>query len=210
MSRMSAFSMYPMLVVAFVTKMKAAQTFFSKTPLSMYFGVIKQGHDYHVHAGRYIAFDVWVHALFHLLRWASQGNIGLLWTSPAGLSGLITVIATPLITFPMMYHKKNLRYELRKRLHRLFYVFAIAMCFHVPPNALPNGGFIAPVLGSCIVLYTLDAAYVYIFMTEIIETTEFHVLSSGVRISMPVSERFQKQSGRAGFAYINIPWINDR
>jgi len=120
------------------------------------------------------------------------------------------VIATPLITFTMMYYKEKLRYEIRKGLHYLFYVFAIAMCFHVPPNALPNGGFIAPVLGSCIVLYTLDAMYVYIFMTEKIETTAFHVLSTGVRISMPVSDRFQKQAGRAGFAYINLPWINDK
>ena len=186
-----------MLVVVFITKMKATQTFFSKTALSMYLGVIKEGHDYHVHAGRYIAFDVWLHTLFHLLRWASQGNIKLLWTSTVGLSGLITVIATPLITFTMMYYKEKLRYEIRKGLHYLFYVFAIAMCFHVPPNAMPNGGFIAPVLGSCIVLYTLDAMYVYIFMTEKIETTAFHVLSTGVRISMPVSERFQKQAGRA-------------
>jgi len=119
------------------------------------------------------------------------------------------VVATPLITFPMMYFKKSIRYEIRKGLHSLFYLFAIAMCFHVPTTAVPNGGFIAPILGTCIVLYTLDAIYVYLFMTENIETTAFHVLSSGVRISMPVSKRFQERSYRAGFAYINIPWIND-
>jgi NAD(P)H-flavin reductase len=76
---------------------------------------------------------------------------------------------------------------------------------------MPNGGFIAPVLGSCIVLYTLDACYVYFFMCEKIETTAFHVLSSGVRISFDPSDRFQKSIvKRGGYAYINIPWISDK
>ena len=57
-SRMSAFSMYPMLVIVFFTKMKALQSFFSKTPFAMYFAMIEEGHDYHVYAGHYIAFDV--------------------------------------------------------------------------------------------------------------------------------------------------------
>ncbi|KAL7555274.1 hypothetical protein ACHAWF_019016 [Thalassiosira exigua] len=208
-SRMSAFSMYPMLVVVFFTKMRALQSFLAKTPLSIHFGVIKEGHAHHTHAGRYITFDVWIHTLFHILRWASQGNMRLLWTSPAGVTGLITIIVAPLITFPMMYYKPKLRYEIRKGLHYLFYVFAITMCFHVPTSAIPNGGFIGPILGLCIFVYTLDAIYVHISMTEKIETTAFHVLSSGVRISMPVSERFQKRAGRAGYAYICIPWIDD-
>lgn len=113
-SRISAFSMYPMLVIVFVTKMKALQSFFSKTPLSMYLGILNQAHDYHAHAGAYIAIDVWIHTVFHLLRWIAQGNVHLLWTSAAGLSGLITVVATPLITFPMMYFKETLRYEIRR------------------------------------------------------------------------------------------------
>ncbi|KAL7525609.1 hypothetical protein ACHAXR_002213, partial [Thalassiosira sp. AJA248-18] len=210
MSRMSAFSMYPMLVVVFVTKMKGLQSFFAKTPFAMYFSMITEGHDYHVHAGRYIAYDVWLHAVFHLLRWFSQGNINLLWTSLAGQSGLATVLVTPLITIPMMRYKKQIRYEIRKALHYLFYGFAVAMCFHVPWTAIPNGGFIMPILGGCIGIYTLDAFYVYLFMTEKIETTSFHVLSSGVRISMPVSERFQKRACRGGFAYVNIPWVSNK
>ena len=113
-SRASAFSMYPILVVVFITKMKATQCFLSRTPLSMYLGILNQAHEHHVHAGAYLAFDVWVHTLFHLLRWASQGNMSLLWTSAAGLSGLITVVATPLIAFPMMYYRDSLSYEVRK------------------------------------------------------------------------------------------------
>jgi hypothetical protein len=113
-SRASAFSMYPVLVVVFVTKMKATQCFLSRTPLSMYLTIANQAHEHHAHAGAYLAFDVWVHTLFHVLRWSSQGNSSLLWTSAAGLSGLIAVIATPLIAFPMMYYRNSLSYEVRK------------------------------------------------------------------------------------------------
>jgi hypothetical protein len=129
MSRMSAFSMYPMFVIVFITKMKALQTFFSKTPLSMYISMINEGHDFHKHAGKYIAFDVWIHTFFHILRWASQGNLHLLWTTRTGLSGLVTVIATPLITFPMMYFKRTISYEIRKGLHYLFYIFGKSRVF---------------------------------------------------------------------------------
>ena len=81
-----------------------------------------------------------IHTAFHILRWLSQGNLELLGTSAAGQTGLITIVVTPLITFPMMYMKRKIRYEIRKGMHYLFYVFAVAMCFHVPPSAIPNGG----------------------------------------------------------------------
>ena len=122
MSRMSAFSMYPMLIIVFITKMKSLQTFFIKTPLSIYIDMINDGHSFHKYAGKYIAFDVWIHTIFHVLRFASQGNINLLWTTRTGISGLITVIATPLITLPMMYWKRHISYESRKALHYLFYL----------------------------------------------------------------------------------------
>jgi len=128
--------------------------------------------------GKYIAIDVWIHTLFHLLRWGTQGNIDLLWTNATGLSGLIVVLVCPLITFPMFIPQLRLSmsYEVRKSMHYLFYVFAIGMCFHNRTSAFPNGGFNQVVLGFCITYYTLDSLYVMFFMTEIIETTIFNVL----------------------------------
>jgi hypothetical protein len=96
------------------------------------------------------------------------------------------------------------------RLHFLFYLFAVGLCFHVPTSAIPNGGFIAPILGSCILLYTLDACYVYLYMCDNIKTTAFHVLSSGMRILMRMLDRFRDSTSvRGGYAYLNIPWINN-
>jgi hypothetical protein len=113
--RLSGFTMYPMLVVIFVTKMKAMQCFLCRTPLSMYLGILNQLHLHHAQAEAYPTYNVWVHTAFHLLRWASQGNLCLLCKSAAGLSGLIAVTAMPLVAFPMMYHKDRLSYKVRKR-----------------------------------------------------------------------------------------------
>mmetsp|Transcript_23015 Transcript_23015/g.59033 ORF Transcript_23015/g.59033 Transcript_23015/m.59033 type:complete len:687 (-) Transcript_23015:117-2177(-) len=204
-SRMSAFSLYPAMVLVFFSKCKATLNFLESSPVSM--GMFKDIHELHIYCGHYIAFDVWVHTLFHLLRWGTHGNISLLWTSQTGITGLVVVLATPLITFPMMYFKKTLRYEIRKALHYLFYLFAIGMCFHVPPSAVPNGGFIAYILGICIGWYTLDALYVFFVMTEKIDTTTFHVLPSGVQMTMAVSPAFAARGKQGGFAYVCLPWV---
>lgn len=157
---------------------------------------------------QYIAFDALIHTLFHLLRWGNQGNIHLLWKHRTGLSGLVAVIASIFITFPMMYFKKQIPYEVRKGLHYLFFVFAIGMAYHVPPSGVPNGGFISYVMGICLGLYVVDALYCYFFLTEIVTTTTFHVLPTGVQMTMPVSQRFLTRGERGGFAYVCLPWVN--
>lgn len=206
-SRMSAFSLYPVLVLVFLTKCKALHSVFSKTPLSMFL-ILNESHELHVHAGYYIAIDVWVHAYFHIMRWIEQKNIRLLWETRTGVSGLVVLCFIPLIAIPMVFWKRKIKYEMRKGLHYLFYAFAIGLCFHVPTSAFPNGGFIAGVMGGCMILYTLDAAYVYLCMTEKIETPTFQVLTSGVQITMPVSKIFQEKRDKGGFAYICLPWVD--
>ena len=81
-SRASAFSLYPVMVLVFTSKCKALLNYLEKTPISMF--MIKNEHKLH-YCGRYIAIDVWVHTIFHLLRWYHQGNIKLLWTCAAGI-----------------------------------------------------------------------------------------------------------------------------
>ncbi|KAL7537204.1 hypothetical protein ACHAXR_008944 [Thalassiosira sp. AJA248-18] len=229
-SRMSAFSLYPVMVLAYLSKCKATLNFLEKTPLSMFMIKVivpldcdyitqemsiiikiiifqsKDDHKLHIYCGRFIAFDVWIHTLFHLLRWGHHGNIKLLWTSAAGLSGLITVVATPFITV-IMHFKTTISYEIRKGLHYLFFLFAIAMCFHVPPSGIPNGGFIAYVLGFSIAMYTLDRLYIVFFMTERVEP-KFQVLPCGVQMNMVVSDRFQRCGEKGGFVYVCLPWID--
>ena len=205
-SRSSAFSLYPVIILVFFSKCKATLNYLEKTPISMF--MINNSHKLHSYCGWYIAIDVWIHTIFHLLRWSHQGNIQLLLSTAAGLSGLIAVVVAPLITFFMICCKQRISYEVRKSLHYLFYVFAIALCFHVPPTGIPNGGFIAYVLGGSICMYTFDRLYIIFRMTERIDTSQFQVLPSGVYCSLAVSSRFQANIDKGGFGYICLPWVD--
>ena len=89
--------------------------------------------------------------------------------------------------------RQLISYEVRKFLHIFFfYIFALAMIFHNKTSAWPNGGYNQVILGFCIIFYTLDALYVMFFMTEMIDTTVFNVLPSGVQMTLAVSGNFQK------------------
>ena len=208
-ARVSAFIMYPPILLAFMTKCKATINFLMTTPFSLY--MVHDQHELHSFCGKFLAIDVWVHTFFHCLRWGLQGNIDLLWTNIAGITGLIALLACVLVCLPMMMRRLMIlmSYEVRKFLHiTFFYVFAVAMCFHNKTSAWPNGGYNQVILGFCIVYYTLDAVYVTFFMTEMIETTIFNVLPSGVQMTMAVSEHFQKTYAQGGYGYVCLPWVS--
>eukprot|EP00873_Tetraselmis_striata_P033036 jgi/Tetstr1/453300/TSEL_040292.t1 len=206
-SRASAFSIFPVLVFVFFSKCKALGAALDRTPIGMF--TFNDCHAVHAYCGQYIAFDVWLHMSFHLVRWGSGGLLSLLWTTTCGATGLVAVACVALIAFPMMYFR-NLKYERRKLLHFLFVPMAVALCYHVPTSAFPNGGYLPYVMGSCVCLYVLDSLNVLICMTEKVPTTTFHVLSSGVQITMDVSIDFQRRSAtmQGGYANVCLPWVD--
>ena len=204
-SRLSGFSVFPVVILVFLSKCKAMCNFVDGTLFSMFF--FKDLHKLHIYCGQFIAFDVWLHGLSHIVRWINAGTIHLLWTTSAGKSGLAALCMVPLITFPMMYFKQSLSYETRKLLHYLFVPFAIVLCFHAPAAAVPQGGYLTWVMGGCICVYFLDSMYISLFMTEKVETTLFHVLPSGVQMTFEASQRFQNNSRNGGYVYVCLPWI---
>jgi len=208
-ARIAAFLMYPPIFLVFMTKCKATINFLMTTPFSFF--MVHDQHELHSYCGKFLAIDVWVHTFFHCLRWGLQGNITLLWTTQVGISGLVALLACVFVCIPMMVQRLIwlMSYEVRKFLHiTFFYVFAVAMCFHNKTSAWPNGGYNQVILGFCITYYTLDAAYVTFFMTEMIETTIFNVLPSGVQMTMVVSENFQKTYAQGGYGYVCLPWVS--
>ena len=62
-------------------------------------------HEVHVFAGKVVGFEVISHSFWHLLRWGLAGEIQLLWTHVAGITGLIALLVTPLIVWPMQFQK---------------------------------------------------------------------------------------------------------
>lgn len=165
-ARATAFAMYPDIVIMFVSKCRATLAFLSNTPVDMF--LFRDMHGVHAHCGRFVAYMITVHTLFHLIRWGIAGNILLLIKSAAGITGFIAVYFTSFIIAVMMSDtlRSKIRFEIRKGLHYLFYMFAIALVWHVPTSALPWGGYIRYVMLISIIWYTLDAVYVHLRMTE--------------------------------------------
>ena len=205
-SRLSAFTMYPVLIIVFISKFRATMNFFSYTYLSL---LVQWNdlHDLHTYCGYYILFDGWLHTIFHCLRWWDQQNLSLLWTNRTGVTGLVIIGSTVLICLPMMLWKQRVRYEIRKYLHYLFLVFVLALCLHVPSSGVPNGGFAPYVFGTLFVWWCLDSLYVQLFLTEKIQSSRFYVLPSGVQLTMAVSDRFQRW-GNGGYCYVCLPWVD--
>ena len=208
-SRFSAFSMYPVFFLVMFTKYRATQAFLDKTPLSVF--LIQDTHALHVYCGWYIFFDSIIHTITHLLRWADQNNMRLLWSNdcnPSGITGMIAILSILAIVLPMTIFKKLFKFEMRKYAHYFFWVFLIALTWHAPFWSLPNAGFCNIVFPTLAIWYGLDATYVKFWMSEKITTVDYKVLNSGIELSMPVSDRFQNSLASGGYGYVMAPWVD--
>ena len=168
-TRISAFFMYPSLVLVFTTKFRATMEMIMQSPLSMF--TYDDLHELHIWCGWVVVIDGALHTLFHIIRWADQGNLELIFHHRSGISGFVSIICITLIGVPMMFEvfRSRIKFEVRKYLHYFFVVFCIAMSFHAPLSTIPNGGFAVIVFPTIIIWYTLDSLYVYFCMTEKIE-----------------------------------------
>jgi ferric-chelate reductase len=207
-SRFSAFYSYPAIVLVFWTKLRGLHSIIDKTPLSAL--IISDTHKLHVYCGWVMFLDALLHTTAHLIRWGLQGNLYLLTStkSRTGITGLIGVITICLVVLPMTVVKKYFKYEIRKYIHYLFWLLALVLALHVPFAAFPNGGFCAFIFPVLMISYGLDAMYVKFCMSERITTPSYKVLKSGVELSMPVSDRFQKSLKNGGYGYVMLPWIS--
>ena len=192
--------------MVYISKLRALTSLLARSPFSIF--MPGDLHELHLYCGWTIFVFGVTHSVAHLVRWANQGNLYLLFHHFSGVSGFLILVSLVLICIPMMIYKERVKYEIRKSLHYFFLLFAFALCFHTSPKSVPNGGFSAYVFGTILVLYFLDSIYCIFFMSEKIETTKFDVLPTGVRVTMKVSDFFQKNGAQGGYCYVCIPWVD--
>jgi hypothetical protein len=199
-SRTMAYSLYPPMVLLFFSKCHGIRCFLHNSLLSAWLPFYDL-HDLHVLCGRFLPYYVWLHTLFHLLRWGRQGQIRLLYQDETGRSGVIAVLILPLITAPMVYEflRKRIRWEWRKGLHYLCIPWAIAVAFHAP-----NLGV---VMGVCLAVYALDSAYVAVFKTFKIVCPLITRLDCGTELQFRHPPGYQDT---VGYIYLMVPWVSNR
>ena len=159
-------------------------------------------HRIHTFAGKVVGFEVISHSFWHLLRWGLTGDLQLLWTHVTGVTGLISLLVTPLIVWPMLFTtlRKRVRFEWRKAAHYLSIVWGVSICFHAPQR------YVGYIMGSAVGVYALDWLYGWCFQIHRAETVRFTRLGTAVELVWEHPKGFR--SDGAGYVYINLPWIS--
>ena len=202
-SRMSAYGMYPPLVLVFLSKCNSLRTFLQQSWLNELIPFYDL-HQLHVSMGTFLLYDgVFGHSFFHLLRWGREGDIGLLFTSTTGVTGLVALILLPLICMPMMVPllKRRMPWECRKGLHYLALAFNIAIALHAP--AMSILWVMLPVL----IMYLVDVLYTLLARTFYVETSCFERLDNGVQLTFPNPHEFHHGHAQ-GYVLVCIPWLS--
>ena len=184
LARCSAYFDYPLYMVLFLSKAHNLRGVLQRSFLSEFLP-LDDMHEVHVFAGKVVGFEVISHSFWHLLRWGLAGEIQLLWTHVTGYTGLIALLVTPLIVWPMQFQKlrKKIPFEWRKAVHYLAIVWGVAICFHAPKR------HIAKLMGAAVGVYALDWAYGFFFQIQA-------PLSRSMRSDTPTISHMRTEAGR--------------
>ena len=103
-----------------------------------------------------------------VVRWAVQGNGRFLYSHITGITGVIALISTMMISLPMLvpWLKTRMTWEQRKGMHYMCIAWGIALVFHAPAM------HICYIMGSTVTLYLLDYGYGFWIRTHLIRTLE--------------------------------------
>jgi ferric-chelate reductase len=126
----------------------------------------------------------------------------LLWTSRAGITGIIAFIVTPFIVLPMTvpYLKKRISFEWRKFLHYLCILWGVALMYHAPQR-------IFWLIGIPIFIYLSDKILEGLFRCHLVESAHFQRLGdSSCLISFENPPGFGKQN--SAYVYLMLPWLS--
>ena len=201
LSRISAYAMYPSLVLLFVTKAHGLRTFLGRSCLAVWVP-FHDLHALHAACGRAVGVCSLIHGVGHVARWAIRGDSRFLYAHVTGRTGVLALLAAPVVVLPMAWGRlrKKVRYEVRKGLHTAgALVMGIAVALHAPKSV------VAYVVGPALAVYAADVLYQVFALTFHIETTVFHRLEHGVQLSFENPPGFRTDA--IGYVYVMIPWI---
>mmetsp|Transcript_9678 Transcript_9678/g.14942 ORF Transcript_9678/g.14942 Transcript_9678/m.14942 type:complete len:528 (+) Transcript_9678:740-2323(+) len=202
LARCSAFFDYPLYMMLFLSKAHNLNNHLRRTLFREWidFGDM---HKVHKIFGIVVGIETMSHSFFHLLRWGLNNEMSLLWQTAAGITGFIAAAVTPLICWPMVvpFLKQHIRFEVRKGLHYLSIVWAIALLFHAPSR-------IPVLIGTASAVYAVDHIFGYVKRNNLIETAYFERYGeNGVALHFKNPKSWEDKSPTS-YVLIMCPWIS--
>jgi len=202
LARCSAFFDYPLYMMMFLSKCHNINNIFRRTVLREWIDFADM-HKVHKLFGVVVGIETMSHSFFHLLRWGLNGDISLLWKTNTGITGLIAAIITPLVCWPMFVPalKQNMKFELRKGLHYLAVVWAIALLWHAPSR-------IYYLIGIPALIYAVDYLFGFFIRNTLIENAHFERYGeTGVALRFKNPQKWGEKP-KTSYLYIMCPWIS--
>lgn len=199
-SRLSIYTVYPYIIFMFLSKASYLNALLQNKVYSVYFD-FSDMHNIHKVGGRVVEIASWIHVSFHLLRWLRRNEFHLLLENSSGLTGLVAIIIMPLITWPMSisFFKRRIRYEYRKSLHYLSWVWAFSLIFHAPASK------ICWIIGCSFLVYFLNYALGLHYGTFLVESTSFRRVGKGTLLSFENPKGFALSG--ASYILVMLPWL---
>ena len=201
LARLSAYADYPLYALLFISKANNLLGFLQRTHLSEFFP-LNDMHQLHTFAGKVVGVEVIWHSFWHILRWSLEGEMSFLTSHITGLTGLISLVLTPFIVWPMLFKtlKARLSFEVRKGLHYLSVVWGVVICFHAPAR------HIGIIMGIAVGIYGADWLYGYFFRVYRIPSLHFHRLGNAIEVTWENPPGFENHG--AGYVYMCVPWVS--
>lgn len=176
-SRITAYMMYPCMILVFTAKAHCLRTWLFETQLRLYLPILERLHDVHVRAGWFCFWLTWVHSVFHIIRWARLGHLHLIYENQTGRTGLAGWICVSLVSIPMGFEplRRRMPFEIRKFIHTIGGVgFGISGMLHASATN------VRWVYGITILVYALDWLYANFWKTYEVQVCHFTRLHSSV------------------------------
>jgi predicted ferric reductase len=200
-ARVTAYLMYPCLVLAFLSKSHALELWLSQTIVSVWLPV-HDLHSLHVMCGHTIHISMWLHTITHLARWMINRELHFLVSHVSGLTGLVAFSCCVIIVFPMGYEaiRKRQSFEMRKTAHSVFgMLFGISLMFHAPKEK------IGLVMGAAVFTFVIDWLFMQFHRTYKVQSSLFQRLEDGVQLTFKNPRGFNTDVG--GYVLLMVPWI---
>ena len=202
LARCSAFFDYPLYMMIFLSKCHNINNICRRTVLREWVDFADM-HKVHKNFGIVVGIETMFHSFFHMYRWGLNYDISFVWTTATGITGLIAVIVTSLIVWPMVIPplKHRLPFELRKGLHYLWIVWAIALVFHAPSR-------IYYLIGIPALVLLIDYLFGYFVRNTLIEDAYFERYGeNGVALHFQNPYSWDKEL-KTSYVYVMCPWIS--